>query len=124
MNKIRINGCLCFLILLVAACQKADVLDYPPTTSNDAKISALSLFNGTKNILLRADIDTVANQIHAVVDPSADITRLAPRATIADGATINPPMGVFTDFSSPKTYTVTAGDRVNSRAWVIHVSKE
>jgi PKD repeat protein len=50
------------------------------------------------------------NTVTLTVSSSVILTSLIPTITISDYATINPLSGVANDFSTPKTYTVTAED--------------
>lgn len=111
-------------LLITGACQKMELYEYPTTTLANADITALTLTQEGQNVVVRSSIDPETGTITLVVRTVADITKLVPRANVADGATIAPAMGVYNDFSSPVTYTVTSGNRQVAKAWTISVSKE
>ena len=65
-------------------------------------------------------IGSEANSITFTVRRAADLTSMAPRFIITDGATIEPASGTVHDFSrGPVAYTVTSEDRQWSRRYEV-----
>lgn len=109
------------LIFAVFSCQKSELYEYPETLSSSTTIKSITLFDGKEIVSKSSEIDSIKNTIVVSVDSAVNLTKLAPRVVIPDGVIINPPMGIYTDFSSSKTYTVTSGDKSAQRNWVISV---
>ena len=62
--------------------------------------------------------------VNAVVDNSADLTKIAPTIVVSDGASVGPATGVEKDFSQgPVTYTVIAEDGITSKIYKATVTK-
>jgi hypothetical protein len=118
--KIRIITML--FLLATIACQKTDLYEYPMGKSSEAMITGFTLTDTGNSVLLEsAVIDTTANTVTAKVPATIDIKKLVPRAEVTEGVTVTPQMGVYTDFSSPVTYTLTSSNREAQRQWTIIV---
>ncbi|KUL26742.1 family 43 glycosylhydrolase [Streptomyces regalis] len=52
------------------------------------------------------------------MQPDADLSRLAPKLWVGEGATVSPRSGTRRDFRKPQKYTVTAADGTK-RAWTV-----
>ncbi|GIE85252.1 family 43 glycosylhydrolase [Actinoplanes regularis] len=63
-------------------------------------------------------VDDAAGTVKLPVAEGTDVTALAPRFTLAEGATISPASGTPRDFSSPVTYRTTGGDGAQ-RTWTV-----
>lgn len=50
------------------------------------------------------------NEVHFYVNGWEDVTHLAPKFTLTEGATIEPASGTERDFTQPQVYTVTSQD--------------
>ena len=59
-----------------------------------------------------------ASKVVLPMEPGADLSRLAPRIDVGEGATVSPGSGTRRDFRKPRTYTVTAADGT-SRTWTV-----
>jgi len=59
-----------------------------------------------------------ASKVVLPMEPGADLSRLAPRIDVGEGATVSPKSGTRRDFRRPRTYTVTAADGT-SRTWTV-----
>jgi hypothetical protein len=68
-----------------------------------------------------AIIDAENHTITAFMPPNRDITILAPRITVSEGATISPNPEERMDFSSPIIYTVTSSDGLITQEWMVTV---
>ncbi len=120
--KIKIMTML--LLLSGIACQKTDLFEYPKGKSSEAMISGFTLTETGNSVMVEsAVIDTVTNTVSAKVQPTVNIKKLVPRATVTEGVIVQPPMGVYTDFSSPVIYTLISGDKSSRRQWTIVVSQ-
>lgn len=71
-----------------------------------------------------AEIDNEKGEITATVKGGSDIRALKPWAKISLDATCYPKMGVWTDFTQPVEYTITAGNGVNKKTWKIIVKAQ
>ncbi|GAA2878399.1 hypothetical protein Acy02nite_15840 [Actinoplanes cyaneus] len=65
-----------------------------------------------------AIIDRTAGTVKLPVVEGTDVTALAPRFTLAEGATISPASGTPRDFSAPVTYELIGKDGVK-RTWTV-----
>lgn len=69
-----------------------------------------------------AQIDTESTTILVEMPVGTEVTSLAPKIDISEGATIDPGSDVDADFSAPVVYQVTAEDGVTSRRWTVTVT--
>jgi hypothetical protein len=65
-----------------------------------------------------AVVTEAASKVVLPMRPDADLTHLAPRIAVGEGATVSPRSGTRRDFRRPRTYTVTAADGT-SRTWTV-----
>ena len=82
-------------------------------------LATINAFDFEEDVLVEVEISSLVNNegtILAVVELGTDLTALTPLISISEGATIDPPSGVLTDFSEPVVYTVTSedGETVNT----------
>jgi hypothetical protein len=110
--------------LLITACSKSKLFEYPSNGSTLAEITNFSIVdaNGqsvSTNIQLLKD----SRQVLVTVKNGTDLTKLVPRSSISEGVVIEPVMGVYTNFSEHKTYILTAGDKITKNEWTVIVSK-
>jgi PKD repeat protein len=82
-------------------------------------LATITAFDFEEEVLVNVEISPLVNNegtVLAVVELGTDLTALTPIISISEGATINPPSGVLTDFSEPVVYTVTSedGETVNT----------
>ena len=69
-------------------------------------------------------IDAVAHTITVKVPNGTSLTSLTPAVIVSEGATVSPASGVAQNFSTDKTYTVTAEDEVTTQAYTVTVEVE
>jgi len=111
-------------LLLITACSKTDLYEYPDSESSDTEIRNFSLLNETgQSVGTNVMIDKESATIIVKVANGTDISRLVPRTTVSEGVIVEPKMGVYTDFSTTKIYTLIAGDRSTKTEWTIYVSQ-
>lgn len=115
------------IILVIAACcsllyscSSDELHEYPSSSSTDAEISSFSLLdedgnNATTSIV----IDEETKQVLVSLKSGVDKTKLFPRSNVSEGVIIEPRMGVYTDFTNSKEYTLIAGDRITKVVWTI-----
>ncbi|MFI2433721.1 family 43 glycosylhydrolase [Streptomyces sp. NPDC018693] len=65
-----------------------------------------------------AIVTEASSKVVLPMEPGADLTRLAPKLHVAEGATLSPRSGTRRDFRRPQTYTVTAADGTR-RSWTV-----
>ncbi|WP_406446507.1 family 43 glycosylhydrolase [Streptomyces sp. NBC_01613] len=65
-----------------------------------------------------AVVTEASSKVVLPMEPGADLSRLAPRIAVGEGATVSPGSGTRRDFRTPQTYTVTAADGT-SRSWTV-----
>ncbi len=123
-TSVKILTLVAWCFLVASACQKTELYEYPVTVLDNAEISSMTLAQNGENKVVRSSIDSKAATITLTVRTATDLTRLAPRANVADGSTVSPLMGVYNDFSGPVTYTVTSGNRQVQKSWTIVVVTE
>lgn len=78
--------------------------------SSEKQITSFKINSSALNYETEGTIDNVNLSVSAVVPSELDIKRLSPTITISEGATINPPSAVNTDFTGGVVYSVTAAD--------------
>lgn len=61
------------------------------------------------DLLIRKPVIT-NNEVRLYVNGWDEVTQLAPKFTLTEGATIEPESGTVRDFTTPQTYTVTSQD--------------
>ncbi|MGW0184831.1 family 43 glycosylhydrolase [Streptomyces sp. NPDC003362] len=84
---------------------------YPVTPASVVDVTA----KGQKGY---AVVTEAASKVVLPMKPNADLRRLAPEFAVGAGATLTPPSGTRRDFSTPRTYTVTAADGT-TRTWTV-----
>ncbi|UXX78653.1 BspA family leucine-rich repeat surface protein [Reichenbachiella carrageenanivorans] len=68
-----------------------------------------------------AYVDVDNHRIEVVVFDGADLSALTPVLTTSYGASVSPESGVMQDFTSERTYTVTAQDGTTTQDWTVTV---
>lgn len=112
-----------FLIVMGMSCDKTDLYAYPSSDSKKTDITAFSLLNEKgENVVIESKTDSEAGTITVKATPGTSLNKLVPRAAVSEGVVIEPIMGTYTDFSSPVSYTLIAGDRTTRQIWTISVS--
>mgnify|MGYP002521574511 CR=1 FL=1 len=98
--------------------------DEPQNTECDILTASVTVAHPAEVFFHESDtlmtIGSEASTITFTVRRAADLTSMAPRFRITDGATIEPASGTVHDFSrGPVTYTVTSEDRQWSRRYEV-----
>jgi beta-xylosidase len=65
-----------------------------------------------------AIVTEASSKVVLPMRPDTDLSRLAPKLAIAEGASVSPKSGTRRDFRKPQTYTVTAADGTQ-RVWTV-----
>ncbi|WP_328431265.1 family 43 glycosylhydrolase [Streptomyces sp. NBC_00453] len=65
-----------------------------------------------------AVVTEASSKVVLPMRPDADLSRLAPKIDVGEGATVSPRSGTRRDFRRPQTYTVTASDGTR-RTWTV-----
>lgn len=100
----------------VAHITNGDVfLDWTINVKNDEARILNFLINGT----YKATINEETKTITAKVPKSVNVKTIVPQAELTEDATISPKVGVVTDLSEPKQYTVT--DNTASETYTVEV---
>lgn len=106
------------------SCSKTDLFEYPDSDSDQAEITNFSILDEAGvSVSTNIEIESEAGRIFVTVAAGTDKTKLVPRATVSEGVIVEPVMGVYTDFSTNKTYTLIAGNRVDKKEWTVVVSE-
>ena len=115
------------LCLLAQACN-----DYPVddnglliTDSEECYISSLILRGpDDRDVLVSYDIDDEAGTITGVAKFGTNLSKLKPQCGTAKDCIVTPAMGVWTDFTQPREYTVISGNREVSKTYTITITLE
>lgn len=94
--------------------------DWTVTVENASNANDITAFQVTGQ-LGNAAINTTTHTVNAEVLFGTDLTTLAPTISVSNSATISPTSGSSQNFSSPRTYTVTAEDGT-TQDWTVTVS--
>ena len=89
------------------------------TRDNANDITSFRIDGITRNASLNDNIHTVT----VTVPFNTDLTRLIPDITVSTHATITPPSREMQNFTSARTYTVTA-ENGDTQMWTVNVTKE
>lgn len=71
--------------------------------------------------VLKSGVKVENDRIVLSAPAGADVSHLAPRFAISEGASIMPANGVARDFTTPQTYTITAADGQWQKAYTVTV---
>lgn len=102
------------LSFILSSCIQSEALN------TEADIESCTLPEG----ILIAEPIIENNRITLIVNPAADVTRLAINFTLTSGATIDPPNGTVRNFSEPQLYTITSEDGKWNKEYTIHCIKD
>ncbi|WP_370862365.1 hypothetical protein [Parabacteroides faecis] len=67
-------------------------------------------------------IDTVACTVTAVAKFGTNLTKVKPYCSVTDDITVEPGMGKWIDFTTPKEYTLVSGNREIRKKYTITVT--
>lgn len=114
-----------------SACRKYPI-DENGLLITDNNICSMSSFNlvGTDNqtVLITQPtlgnglVDTVNLKVTAVARFGTNMLKVKPYCGIGADVTVSPKMGEFTDFTQPRTYTLTSGNRQIKKVYTITVT--
>lgn len=113
------------LTITLGACDTNEEA-YQVTDRADAYISSMQMYTpDNRNVATQVSIDNENGVIRVEVKNGVNPAHLKPRCSLAPEATIQPKMGVWTDFSSSVRYTVTSGNgQVHKDYEIIVIEKE
>lgn len=124
MKTLIINTIGLLIIIFIASCSKSELYEYPSNGSADAEITNFSIVDAAgQSVSTNIQLIKGSREIRVTVNSSTDLSKLVPRASISEGAVVEPQMGIYTNFSQTKIYTLTAGDKVTKKEWKVVVSK-
>lgn len=66
-------------------------------------------------------IDTVTQTIDGLAKFGTNLSKVKPAASLSLDSKITPAMGVWTDFTEPRTYTVISGNRLVEKEYTITI---
>ena len=117
MNKIKIL-ILPLALIILTACSKDKLYDYPSSDSEKTLITAVRLLNEAgESVINSYEIDNDNSSVTIIVNPGQSLNKLVATATVSEGVIVEPIMGTYKDFSSTVTYTLIAGNRSTKRDW-------
>lgn len=87
------------------------------------QIESFVFVNGTDTLKQTCNLDHANGTINITVGPDAVLSSLTPGIVTSYMAKVSPLSGVANDFTSPKTYTVTAEDGA-TKTYVVTVTKD
>ena len=76
------------------------------------------------SVLVSSEIDTENMTVSIVVKERTDRENLKLNASISEGATISPALGILSDFSLPFEYTITSKNGKTVNKWIVDVTVE
>lgn len=132
----------CLTLAALTACADIDDSVNMEGADTGAFLTSITLSDATgRNVTVKATLpplttdangreqlkDPADTEILVKVRPTADLTQLKPVATLSAtsaGASISPKMGTLTDFSSPRTYTVTSYDKKTKTTYTLRVTQQ
>lgn len=118
------------LALMVACFCMQACNDYPVdendlliTDSEECYISSLILRGpDNRDVLVSYDIDDDNNTITGIAKFGTNIKSVKPQCGVAKDCIVTPSMGVWTDFSQPREYTVISGNRQVKKTYTISIT--
>lgn len=127
------NKILLIIILLLVSinfftsCQKDEPIDERGlliTTSGKCYMTFFDMLGSDNRTVLAstAVIDTVAQTVMAVAKFGTNLTRVKPYCSVVTDAIVEPTMGIWTDFTTPKEYIVISGNRIVRKPYTITVT--
>lgn len=116
-------------LLLFSSCEKDYNLDDNGrliTSSKECYISTFELLGSDHRTVLvsAAKVDTVAQTITAIAKGGTNLKHVKPYCSAAIDACIAPVMGVWTDFSEPREYTVISGDKSIRKTYTVTITMQ
>ncbi len=113
MKSLKSLSILLFVLSLSVSCTKDDDMD-AVINSSEAKITEFKI-NTVESV--------ITGQTIAITLPNAtDVSNLMAEVTISENATIDPDPTIATDYTNPKTFTVTAQDGVTQSTYTVNVT--
>lgn len=94
------------------------------TTQGDCYIGTFYLYGPDHLDCLIQDstvIDTVNQTVDGLARFGSNLSKVKPAASLSIDSKITPDMGVWTDFTAPRTYTVISGNREIEKEYTITI---
>lgn len=116
-----------FVCLLTYACNDypVDDNDLLITDSEECYISSFILRGpDDRDVLKSFNIDDENNTITGVVKFGTNLKKVKPECGVAKDCIVTPAMGVWTDFSEARQYTVISGNRQVKKTYTITLTLE
>ncbi|MDD4590590.1 MAG: hypothetical protein PHG06_09225 [Parabacteroides sp.] len=76
------------------------------------------------SVLVSSEVDAENMTVSIVVKERTDTENLKLNASISEGATISPALGILSDFSLPFEYTITSKNGKSVNKWIVDVTVE
>lgn len=120
-------------VLVIAAasvflsCTKKDIIDDNGlliTTRSECYMGFFELL-GTDNFTVltaTATVDTVALTVNGIAKLGTNLTHVKPYCSVVTDAIVEPAMGQWVDFTSPRQYTVISGNRKVKKTYTITIT--
>lgn len=117
MRKISVQGAALSVMLVLALGMSGCIKPEAPNAEADILTCEVD-----KELLFRSP--TVSNDaVEIMVNSWTDVTKLAPKFTLTDGAKMSPESGTTLDFTTPQKYTVTSEDGKWHKTYLVTVKK-
>jgi len=119
----------CFVLALVGllscANEPVDEMGRLVTTRSQCFMTFFDLLGSDHRTVLvsgQTKIDTTALTVTAVARFGTNMTRVKPFCSVVTDALVEPDMGIWTDFTQAKTYTVVSGNRQVRKTYTVTVT--
>jgi hypothetical protein len=129
MNTKRLIAGIVMLVFVFSGCSEfpMDEDDLLITTQSRCYIGTFYLY-GPDHIDCLIQDSTVIDTVNLTVDGLArfgtNLSKVKPAASLSLDTKITPEMGVWTDFTEPRTYTLISGDRQIEKEYTITIRVE
>lgn len=123
MKRMRFVIIFTISMIVLLSCEKVNIPDAPDYDKTD--ILSLTLYDKNKENVIVGDpvIDTELGIVSVTVTPGTDLTNLFAVGGLSSGATINPSLGGYQDWSSQsREFVVTSASGTREKKWTITLS--
>lgn len=129
MNTKRLVAGIVMLVFILAGCSEfpMDEDDLLITPQTRCYIGSFYLYGPDHIDCLIQDstvIDTVNQTVDGLAKFGTNLSKVKPAASLSLDSKITPEMGVWTDFTEPRTYTVISGNRQIEKVYTITIRLE
>ena len=122
---LKITISLLFVALVWSGCYDTPI-DENGLLITESSICYMSMFElmgpDNRTVLTSSVVDTTACTVTAVAKFGTNIKHVKPHCSLATDAKLEPAMGVWTDFTQPRQYTVISGNRQVRKTYTITVT--